>query len=197
MTSKEQILANIRASIAQRQAVEYPEIPTFEKPNADLLATFKANLEIAGGTWHEVSSVQEAQQIVKETFPEAKVICSVAPEWEGNKDIHTVERPQDLADVDLGIIRAEFGVAEMGMVWLTEHSLKINAVGFLSQHLIILLDPQKITENMHTAYQLVNLWDNAYGNFMMGPSATADIQATLVHGAQGARSLKLFFLKED
>jgi L-lactate dehydrogenase complex protein LldG len=29
---------------------------------------------------------------------------------------------------------------------------------------------------------------------MMGPSATADVEATLVHGAQGTRSLNLFFL---
>jgi L-lactate dehydrogenase complex protein LldG len=28
----------------------------------------------------------------------------------------------------------------------------------------------------------------------MGPSATADVEATLVHGAQGTRSLNLFFL---
>jgi L-lactate dehydrogenase complex protein LldG len=29
---------------------------------------------------------------------------------------------------------------------------------------------------------------------MMGPSATGDIVATMVHGAQGARSLNVFFL---
>jgi hypothetical protein len=29
--------------------------------------------------------------------------------------------------------------------------------------------------------------ETAFGCFMMGPSATADIEATLVHGAQGAR----------
>ena len=34
----------------------------------------------------------------------------------------------------------------------------------------------------------------AYGCFMMGPSATADVEATLVHGAQGVRSLNVFFL---
>lgn len=197
MSSKEAIINAIRESLGKREKVAYPKIPTYEKEGVDLLATFKKNLEIAGATWHEVNSVEEAQKIMKEQLPDAKVICSVTEEWVGNKDITKVERPQDLEDVDLGVIRAEFGVAEMGMVWLTEKSLKINSIGFLSQHLAILLDPDKITENMHTAYKIVDLWNAHYGNFMMGPSATADIQATLVHGAQGARSLTLFFLKKQ
>jgi hypothetical protein len=43
-------------------------------------------------------------------------------------------------------------------------------------------------------YSRVRLDQTAYGCFMMGPSATGDIEATLVHGAQGSRSLNLFFL---
>jgi L-lactate dehydrogenase complex protein LldG len=70
----------------------------------------------------------------------------------------------------------------------------VNALGFLSQHLIVLLDSERILPNMHAAYHRVRLNETAYGCFMMGPSATADVEATLVHGAQGARSLNLFFL---
>ena len=44
------------------------------------------------------------------------------------------------------------------------------------------------------AYCRIQLDLTAYGCFMMGPSATADVEATLVHGAQGARSLNIFFL---
>ncbi|MRJ11353.1 hypothetical protein EDL98_09760 [Ornithobacterium rhinotracheale] len=196
MTTKEKILNDIRQNLPKREKVAHPEIPTFEKEGVDLLATFKKNLEIAAGKWHEVNSIEEAQEIVKNEFPDAKVICSVTDEWQGNKPVGSIDHPQDLADVDLGIIRAEFGVAEMGMVWLTEKDLKVNAIGFLSQHLIILLDPNKLTENMHTAYHKLDLMGIKYGNFMMGPSATADIEATLVHGAQGARSLTVFFLPE-
>jgi L-lactate utilization protein LutC len=48
---------------------------------------------------------------------------------------------------------------------------------------------------MVEAYRRVRLNETAYGCFMMGPSATADVEATLVHGAQGARSLNVFFLR--
>ena len=46
---------------------------------------------------------------------------------------------------------------------------------------------------MNQLLQPDGLHETAYGCFMAGPSATADIEATLVHGAQGARSLDLFF----
>jgi len=40
----------------------------------------------------------------------------------------------------------------------------------------------------------VRLNDTAYWCFMMGPSATAEVEATLVYGAQGIRSLDILFL---
>jgi len=51
-----------------------------------------------------------------------------------------------------------------------------------------------IVYSMHEAYRRVRLDGTAYGCLMMGPSATADIESTLVHGAQGVRSLNVFFL---
>ena len=70
----------------------------------------------------------------------------------------------------------------------------MNSLGFLSQHLVVFLDPREIVADMHEAYARVRLDQTAYGCFMMGPSATGDIEATMVHGAQGARSLDVFFL---
>ena len=86
------------------------------------------------------------------------------------------------------------GVAESGAVWLTEEDLLVNSLGILSQHLVILLDPQEIVADMHEAYARVHLDQTAFGCFMMGPSATGDVEATLVHGAQGPRSLNVFFI---
>jgi hypothetical protein len=60
----------------------------------------------------------------------------------------------------------------------------IDALAFLSQHLVVLLDPDEIVPDMHEAYRRVRLKETAYGCFMMGPSATADVEATLVHGSR-------------
>jgi L-lactate dehydrogenase complex protein LldG len=116
------------------------------------------------------------------------------PEIAGTRRVEKVRDPHELADVDVGVVRAQFGVAETGAIWLTQEDLIVNALAVLSQHLIVLLDPEQIVPDMHEAYRRVRLNETAFGCFMMGPSATADVEATLVHGAQGARSLNIFFL---
>ncbi len=193
--TKEELLQSVRNNLSNREKVSYPEVPTFEKPGSDLKAVFETNAKLAAVDLYDVSSVEEAQEIMRKKLPDAKIVCSAIEEWKGNKDIH-VAKPADLQDVDLGVFRAEFGVAEMGMIWCTEKSLVTNSIGYLSQHLAVLLDPEDITENMHTAYKKVEIPEAHYGCFVMGPSATADISAVLVHGAQGARTLSLFFLKK-
>jgi L-lactate dehydrogenase complex protein LldG len=65
----------------------------------------------------------------------------------------------------------------------------VNSLGFLSQHLVVLLDPAKIVDNMHHAYRQRSQFSARYGVFMTGPSATADIEGVLIHGAQGIRTL--------
>jgi L-lactate dehydrogenase complex protein LldG len=192
-TSRETIFTAIRASLPDVK-VEHPGIPAFQRPAAHLQQLFEQHLNEAGGAAHDVANAAGVEKLLKALHPTAKVICSAIPEIAGTQRIATVNDPHELADVDVGIVRARFGVAESGAVWLTQEDLVVNALGFLSQHLIVLLDPEHIVANMHEAYRRVRLNETAFGCFMMGPSATADVEATLVHGAQGARSLNVIFL---
>lgn len=192
-STKDHILESIRRNKPKNEYL-YPNLPFFTKSQKPILEEFKENLVLGAGTWHDLKDKAEAQKLINELHPEAKVICSAVPEIKGNKDLSLISDPHDLADVDVGIIRAEFGVSENGMVWMTEKDLIIDALGFLSQHLIILLDPSKIVRDMYEAYTEVQLDKNNYGCFMLGPSATADIGAVMVRGAQGARTLSVFFM---
>jgi L-lactate dehydrogenase complex protein LldG len=191
--SRENILAAVRDNLP-RQKVEQPPIPAFRRPSASLKAEFEEHLREAGGIAHDLGSVAEAEAKLKALHPEAKVVCSAVPEIAGSRRVETVQDPHELADVDVGIVRATFGVAESGAIWLTQEDLVVDGLGFLSQHLVVLLDKDQIVADMQEAYRRVRLDLTAYGCFMMGPSATADIEATLVHGAQGVRSLNVFFL---
>jgi L-lactate dehydrogenase complex protein LldG len=187
------ILGAIRSSLPKNK-VEHPRIPFFQRSDERLKTEFELRLREAGGTAHDVGTVAEAEAKLMALHPGAKVVCSAVPEIAGTRRAEEVRDPHELADVDVGVVRAQFGVAESGAIWLTQEDLVVDALAFLSQHLIVLLDPEQIVSNMHEGYRRVRLDETAFGCFMMGPSATADVEATLVHGAQGARSLNLFFL---
>jgi L-lactate dehydrogenase complex protein LldG len=173
-----------------------PEVQHLCEGEARLLSNFKKQLEAMGGRWFEVTDAAAAQAKVTELFPAAKVICSAVIAVPGNRRVETVSDPHALSDVDVGIVRSRLGVAEAGAVWLTQSDLMVNALGVLSQHLVVLLDPSAIVENMHDAYGQINLTASPYGVFMAGPSATGDIEGVIIHGAQGARSMTVFLMKD-
>jgi L-lactate dehydrogenase complex protein LldG len=193
INSRETIFSAIRYNLP-KQKIEHPQIPAFRSATGSLKAAFEENLKKAGGAAHDIGSAAEAEAKMMVLHPGANVVCSAVPEISGTRRAETVHDPHELADVDVGVVRAQFGVAESGAIWLTQEDLVVDSLGFLSQHLVVLLDPEQIVADMHQAYRRVRLDLTAYGCFMMGPSATADIEATLVHGAQGARSLNVFFL---
>lgn len=187
MSTRDDILAKVRAS--EPPPLPLPELPPFATRAGSRVAEFKLALARMGGKVADAPADGDLDALVGKLFPDAKVICSATTEVAGNRALGDVAAPAKLADVDVGIVRAAFGVAETGSVWLTEDELGVNALAFLSQHLVVLLDPDRIVGNMHEAYRDRDRFDAGYGVFMTGPSATADIEGVLIHGAQGIRSL--------
>jgi L-lactate dehydrogenase complex protein LldG len=191
MSSRDDILASIRANLP-RVDRPLPEVPRFDNdPPAVLLEAFKTSLHQMGGIFLDLPDSGDVLAPVREKIAGAKIVCSVVPEIAGNRDIIGVGVPQELADVDLAIVRASFAVAETGSVLLSEADLHVNAVAYLAQHLIVLLDPADIVVNLHHAYRRPEFRGRHYASFHTGPSATADIEGVLIHGAQGVRSLSV------
>jgi L-lactate dehydrogenase complex protein LldG len=190
MSSRDDIVAAIRAHLPKRELPD-PSIPLFDDDAPkNLLAAFGEQLERMGGELLAPNAVDPLAP-VRDKISGAKVVCSQAPEIAGNKPITRGMKPADLADVDYGVVRASFGVAETGSVCLTDAGLGVNTLGYLPQHLIVLLDPADIVINMHHAYRRPEWRQARYAVFHTGPSATADIEGVLIHGAQGVRSLSV------
>jgi L-lactate dehydrogenase complex protein LldG len=187
MTSRDDILARVRSRQPEPRAL--PEVPMFDAGRPRSLAAFKASLLRMGGKLAEPPADGDLASLVRRLFPEAKVVCSATPEVAGNRVPGDARVPADLDDVDVGVVRAAFGVAETGSVWLSEAQFGVNALGFLAQHLVVLLDPASIVVNLHHAYHDPRFREARYAVLMTGPSATADIEGVLIHGAQGIRSL--------
>ncbi|MGY3586666.1 L-lactate dehydrogenase complex protein LldG [Bradyrhizobium sp. USDA 4341] len=191
MSSREDILASIRANLP-RVDRPLPHVPLFDSdPPGSLLSAFKDNLHRMGGVFLDPPASGDALAPVRAKIADAKIVCSTVPEIAGNRDIATVAAPRDLADVDFAIVRASFAVAETGSVLLSDAHLHVNGVAYLAQHLIVLLDPADIVVNLHHAYRRPEFRDRHYASFHTGPSATADIEGVLIHGAQGVRSLSV------
>jgi L-lactate dehydrogenase complex protein LldG len=187
MSSRNFILERVRAN--HPAPTPLPEVPLFDRDLSSPLAAFTAALTRMGGEVAELPPQVSLDTFIFERFARARIICSATPEVRGTRSIESVGRPADLEDVDVGVVRAAFGVAETGSVWLSEAEFRINALGFLSQHLVVLLDPNDIVPNLHHAYRHRGFHEARYAALMTGPSATADIEGVLVRGAQGIRTL--------
>jgi len=191
MSSRDDILGAIRANLPRVER-PLPMVPLFgSAPPESLLPAFKDSLERLGGIFLDPPADGDVLAPVRANLAAAKVICSATPEVAGNRDIACTTTPQELANVDIAVVRAAFGVAETGSVLLHTANLRINALAYLSQHLIVLLDPADLVVNIHHAYRRSEFREQAYASFHTGPSATADIEGVLIHGAQGVRSLSV------
>jgi L-lactate dehydrogenase complex protein LldG len=191
MSSRDDILAAIRTNRPKLDR-PLPPVPLFDaSAPVSLLAVFKESLTRMGGLFLDPPEPGDPLLPAREKIASAKIVCSTVPEIAGNRAIDAVRTPHDLADVDFAIVRAAFAVAETGSVLFSDADLQVNAVAYLAQHLIVLLNPADLVLNLHHAYRRPEFRERHYAVFHTGPSATADIEGVLIHGAQGVRSLSV------
>ncbi len=100
-----------------------------------------------------------------------------------------IEDPHDLARLECFLAPGRFGVAENGAVWVSGDDVRLRAALFVTQHLVLTVKRDQIVHHMHDAYGRLSFDNLSFGTFISGPSKTADIEQSLVIGAQGARSL--------
>ena len=186
--NKEDLLAKIRANIHTTY-----DMPSFDNMKgvqyADPLKQFVEMSKTVGGKVVELEKGQDINEVIKNCYPDAKVIASNLPEVTiANRNPDTVAEANDLNGTDVGVVRGVFGVAENGCIWIPQ-TMKQKAVCFISEYLVILLDRKQIVNNMHEAYQRIEFNSYGYGCFISGPSKTADIAQALVMGAQAARGV--------
>ncbi len=97
--------------------------------------------------------------------------------------------PHAAVGIDVLVCESTCGVAENGAVWLTESALPQRAVLFLAHHVVVLLPESALVPDLHAAYARLLIARESFGAFVAGPSKTADIEQSLVVGAQGAMGL--------
>jgi len=102
----------------------------------------------------------------------------------------------------IGITSADYCIAETATLTMKTRPGQPRCVSLLPSIHVAVVRLDQILWNLKELYLLLK-WDSyeqAEGitdcmTFISGPSKTADIEATLVHGAHGPRELYLFVLK--
>ncbi len=184
--SRDKILAAIRRN--KPEEAPLPQIPPFAA-KGELLPAFINMVESGGGQVIQATPDAGLAELIKQLFPAAENIASPLPAAAGNIGLAALESPAKLEAVDLAVIAAQLGVAENGALWVSEQDCGQRVLPFITQHLAVLLNPAAIVANMHEAYRRIQVDATGFGLFIAGPSKTADIEQSLVIGAQGARSL--------
>ena len=192
MTTREAFLAKVRQ--AHPPARPRPDVPLFATAGGDLRTRFTAALQMMGGTCVEAAAASDVSELIRERFGAAASIASATREVPGTRALTADTEPASLQDIDVGVVRARFGVAETGSVWFSEREYQVNALGYIVQHLVVLLDPAQLLDGLQDVYRRDDFRDARYAVLVTGPSATADIEGVLIRGAQGVRSLTVVWL---
>lgn len=188
MSTKNDILNNIKRHINARY--DMPNLTIDAITYSDKVAKFIESSKAVGGKAIELKG-RDINTFIKELYPEAKTITSNLSEINiATINPDEIDDPRTLNGTDLGIIQGEVGVAENGTVWIPQ-TMKQKAVLFISEYLVILLNKVNVVNNMHEAYEKVNIKDVGFGTFISGPSKTADIEQALVVGAHGAKGVTI------
>lgn len=187
MSNRKNILENIAKHI--QEEYEMPDIDLKGIQYNDKISQFIEVSRTVGGEAIELKQGQSINDVIKEKYPEATSIASNLAEIEiATLNPDSIEDAKQLNGIELGIVKGEIGVAENGCVWIPQNT-RNRALYFISEFLVIILDKDKLVNNMHEAYAKLEFSDKGYGVFISGPSKTADIEQALVVGAHGARGV--------
>jgi L-lactate dehydrogenase complex protein LldG len=191
-TAREQILSTVRAN--QPALKPLPDV-TIPAEDTNLQAKFVETLTTIGGKIIKTNGYADVLAYIKSVTKISHRVSSAISELaEVITASDALPLPHSLQDIELAIIKAHFGVAENGAVWITEDLLSQRVLPFICQHLVVILNADNIVANMHQAYEKIGDGHYGYGTFIAGPSKTADIEQSLVLGAHGSRSMTIFLI---
>ena len=168
-----------------------PDVPMYPWPG-DPLAGFISHLEGFDGKAVKFATRAEALRWLAtqpEMAPSQNAVYSTLDDVTGNFGEKDLTDLRNAEKINTCVTEAEMGVGEMGSVWVTDRTLRHPACALMSRHLFVLLDASKIVGGLHQAYARLSLRNQQYGSFFTGPSATADIEAVHITGAQGPLSM--------
>ncbi len=189
MASRDEMLAALRR--AAPHDAPLPDLAQLGVKFPDPRKQFAEALASVGGACIPVpdrAAAHAALSDLPHVRAARKIVSLVPGVGNGNVDVAAIGDPHQLEGLDVAVIPGELAVAENGAVWVDGALLLHRALFVIAEHLALVVDAATVVNDMHEAYARLAAREVGYGLFISGPSKTADIEQSLVIGAQGARS---------
>ena len=154
---------------------------------SSVVEEFKRNLEAVDGHCIIVRNELEIEAALTRITEGKRIASSEAP-----------PSAQDLFNVDVGITRAQAGIAETGTLVLDSAAEQNRLVSLVPPVHIALLDAAKIYATLGETLAMLQNADELSPaiTFITGPSRTADIELTLTVGVHGPQELHVIIVQD-
>ena len=193
-SNKESILNRIRQNKPNPVILKVSNFGNLPATVLQLIATLKA-IKTEAVLIPDLNAVQEEIQQLQQ---EGKVVLSVIDNLiEAEQEQLSKKSAADLANLDYAFIKGQYAVTENGAIWVSDKNIYNRLIPFICKHVVIVIDAAHILTDMHQAYAAINIREDGYGVFIAGPSKTADIEQSLVIGAHGPLSLKVYIIQKE
>jgi L-lactate dehydrogenase complex protein LldG len=193
-TARDAILAAVRAArppaVAQPEALR-PATPVAGRPS--LADTFAAAATAAGASV-SLASTSDVGRVVAGAVGDAASVLSYLGDVAST--VSPTDDPHDLDALDVLVCESSLGVAENGAVWIATSDTVLRAALFLAARVVIVVREEFLVDDLHQAYERLDVRSSAFGAFVAGPSKTADIEQSLVVGAHGPKELTLVLARD-
>ena len=118
-----------------------------------------------------------------------------------DKEVEVAEIRQNIVSSYIGITSADFALADTGTLVMRTRSGQPRSMAIVPSIHLAVIRLNQILADLQELYALLR-WDEKewesgltnYMSFISGPSKTADIEATMVHGAHGPREVHIFVI---
>ncbi len=185
--SRDHIINRIRKALKGRAPVPLPLLEVSRTEPS--LERFETALAKAGARYQRLADAGAALQYMKGLHPGESRWISCLPEQREGLDLAEGMDIKTLFPLEWAMVKGRFGVEENGAIWIEGGDLPHRMIPFMCETLAVVLDARQLVADMGQAYERIRGVRYDYGCFIAGPSKTADIEQTLVTGAQGPKAL--------
>lgn len=187
MSTRNQILKAIQGVRVPHQVLPEPGGFGYDELT-NLVDRFAEQLREIGGECVDVSGRSALREELERRTSGRSVVSRVRSLRGTFAEVDASSGPL-LASAEMAVVASRLGVAENGAVWLTEEDVGHRVLPVIVESLIVVLSADAIVPTMHEAYAQLQSESPGFGQFVAGPSKTADIEQSLVVGAHGAKEM--------